>query len=284
MKAVAISDLHGLETRFALIGKLLDEGIDTLLIAGDIAASGNPDVQQADVRRNFGTLLKGRRGVRIFAIPGNDDWAIVETALREFAGITVPTDRAYPLAAGISIAGYPFVPITPFLMKDFEKWDRDGDPVLPSDPEEIEAALIANRLNIRGLKSRGREVFDYTFDPGDRRDNIGQDLEKFAHFSDPRETVYLFHCPPHGFMDGGISIGPPVHIGSKAIRAFIEKSQPRLTVHGHSHEAVEKAGGDFEFSLGISKGLAVGPGNDPDTLCYLLLDFENEIYARRQSR
>jgi Icc-related predicted phosphoesterase len=282
LKALAVSDLHGLETRFALIGRLLDGGIDSLLIAGDIAASGNPDVQQADVRRNFGTLLEGRRGVRIFAIPGNDDWAIVGTALREFPEITVPTDRAYPLAAGISIIGYPFVPITPFLMKDFEKWDKESEPVIPSNPAEIEAALVVHRLNIQGFRSRGADVYDYTFDPGDREDNIGRDLERIARFSDPRETLYLFHCPPHGILDGGISVGPSVHIGSKAVRAFIEERRPRLTVHGHSHEAVDLAGGAFEFSLGSSKGLAVGPGNDPEVLNYLLVDLENGIYARRR--
>ncbi len=284
LKAVAVSDLHGLAVRFALIGRLLDEGIDTLLIAGDIAASGNPDLQQADVRRNFGTLLKSRRRVRIFAIPGNDDWAIVETAIREFPEITVPTDRAYPLVPSISIVGYPFVPITPFLMKDYEKWDKEGEPVFPDDPGAIEAALVANRLNIRGLKSHGAELFDYTFDPGDRRDNIGKDLENIARLSDPRKTLYLFHCPPNGIFDGGISIGPPVHIGSKSIRAFTEKSQPRLTVHGHSHDAVDRAGGTFEFSLGSSKGLAVGPGNEPGVLNYLLLDLEGGVYARREIR
>jgi Icc-related predicted phosphoesterase len=282
LKAVAVSDLHGLETRFVLIGRLLDEGVDTLFIVGDIAASANPEIQQAGVRRSFSKLLKGRRGVRIFAIPGNDDWAIVETALREFSEVTVPTDHAYALAAGISIVGYPFVPITPFLMKDFEKWDKEDEPVLPDDPGAIEAALLANRLNVLGLRSSGADLLDYAFDPGDRRDNISRDLERISRFSDPRETVYLFHCPPHGFMDGGISIDSPIHIGSKAIRAFIEKSQPRVTVHGHSHDSVDQAGGTFQFSLGFSKGLAVGPGNDPNILNYLLLDLENEVYTRRQ--
>lgn len=284
MRAVAVSDLHGLETRFAHIGRLLDQGIDTVLVAGDIAASGNPEAQQAGVRRNFGSLLKGRQAVRVFAIPGNDDWAIVETALREFPEITVPTDRAYTLAAGLSIVGYPFVPITPFLMKDFEKWDTEDDPALPSDPEEIEAALVANRLNIRGSRSRGLDVYDYAFDTGDRGDNIARDLERIGRLSDPPETLYLIHCPPRGILDGGISIGPPVHIGSRAVRAFIEERQPRLTVHGHSHEAVDRAGGAFEFSLGSSRGLAVGPGNDPDVLIYLLLEFENGVHARRQIR
>jgi Icc-related predicted phosphoesterase len=282
LKTVAVSDLHGLAARFALIGRLLDEGIDTLLIAGDIAASGNPDLQQADVRRNFGTLLKSRRGVRIFAIPGNDDWAIVETALRELPEITVPMDRSYLLTAGVSIVGYPYVPIKPFLMKDFEKWDKEDDPNLPDDPGALEAALQANRLNIHGFRLHGVDVCDYSFDSGERGDNIVRDLGRIARFSDPRETLYLFHCPPQGFMDGGMSIGPPVHIGSKAIREFIMNHQPRLSIHGHSHEAVDRAGGDFEFSIGKSRGLSVGPGNEPCVLNHLLLDLEARAYERRQ--
>jgi Icc-related predicted phosphoesterase len=283
LKAAAVSDLHGLKTRFALIGRLLDGGIDTLLIAGDVAASGNPGAQQADVRKNFGSLLRGRRGVQVFAIPGNDDWAIVEETLREFPEVIVPTCRACPLSADISIVGYPFVPITPFLMKDFEKWDKESEPILPSEPEKIEAALIANGLNVRGFRSHGTDLIDYAFDPGDRRDNIGKDLEEIARFSDAHETLFLFHCPPYGFMDGGISFNPKVHIGSKAIRAFIEDRQPRLTIHGHSHEAVDIAKGDFQFSIGKSTGLSVGPGNDPGVLNYLLLDLEASSFERRQT-
>jgi len=62
MNIAAISDLHGLRPRFEKATQLLDKGIKNLLIAGDIAPLGYPEVQQANVRQNFEFLLQGRSG------------------------------------------------------------------------------------------------------------------------------------------------------------------------------------------------------------------------------
>ena len=51
---------------------VLDEGIRALLLGGDIAQNGPPNLQQANVRAIFDILLSGKKDVRIFAIPGND--------------------------------------------------------------------------------------------------------------------------------------------------------------------------------------------------------------------
>ena len=53
MNIAVISDLHGLRQRFEKAKKLLDKGIKKLLIAGDIAPHGYPEVQQANVKQNF---------------------------------------------------------------------------------------------------------------------------------------------------------------------------------------------------------------------------------------
>ena len=49
MNIAVVSDLHGLRPRFEKARKLLDEGIEILLIAGDIATLGYPEAQQANV-------------------------------------------------------------------------------------------------------------------------------------------------------------------------------------------------------------------------------------------
>jgi len=272
VRIAAVSDLHGLKPRFALLARLLEEGIDTLLVAGDVARGGYPEVQQADVRENFGLLLKGRRGVRIFAIPGNDDWTIVGGTLREFEEVSVPTDRAFPLDARLSVAGYPFVPVTPFMMKDYEKWDTPDEPVLPAGREDLERALVERGINISGLRSEGTALREFAFDLADRTENIAADMERLAALSDPRDTIYLIHCPPAGYRDGGLSPQGSKPIGSRAVLDFIRKHKPRLTVHGHSHEAVDRGGGEFWFPTGETAVLLVGPGNDPAVLNFLLLD------------
>jgi len=282
LRLAAVSDLHGLKPRFELLARLLDEGIDTLLVAGDVARGGYPEVQQADVRENFRQLLDGRRDVRVFAIPGNDDWAVVEKTLREFQEVSVPTDRALPLDARLSVAGYPFVPVTPFLMKDFEKWDTPDDPVLPAAAEDLKQALIERGINISGLRSEGMSLRDFEFDPEDRSDNIAADMDRLAAFSDPRETLYLIHCPPAGYRDAGLSPQGSKPIGSRAVLDFIRKHEPRMTIHGHSHEAVDRGGGEFRFQIGGSTVLLVGPGNDPAVLNFLLLDPETGFCERKR--
>jgi len=166
-----------------------------LLLAGDIAQNGSPEFQQANVRECFDILLSGKRDARIFAIPGNDDWKIVEETLREILEVVVPMKQAYPLNDSFSIVGYPYVPITPFLFKDYEKWDDDRYPDMSADPAELEGAMIAHRLNLEGYKTRGLERYEFLFDPGDREDNISADMEKLARLSDPQKNGLSFPLP-----------------------------------------------------------------------------------------
>jgi Icc-related predicted phosphoesterase len=280
MQVIALSDMHGIRSRFEKARRLLDQGIDMLLLGGDIAQNGSPEFQQANVRACFEILLSGKRDARIFAIPGNDDWKIVEEALRDIHEVVIPINQAYPLNDSFSIVGYPYVPITPFLFKDYEKWDDDRYPDLPTDPAELEGAMIAHLLNLEGHKTGGLERYEFLFDPGDREDNISADMEKLARLSDPQKTVYLFHCPPFGFFDFGIGIEGRVHIGSRAIAEFIRKNNPWLTIHGHCHEAVSVMEGEFTFSIGGSTGVAVGPGNDPAVLNGVLIDVASRSLRR----
>lgn len=280
MSIVVLSDLHGIRSRFDKARRLLDDGIEVLLLAGDIAQNGSPDFQQTNVRMGFKILLSGKRDVRIFAIPGNDDWEIVEETLRGIPEVIVPTDKAYPLDDAFSIIGYPYVPITPFLFKDYEKWDDDRYPEFPVDPAELETAMIAHRLNLEGYRSRGLERYESRFDPGNRIDDISADMKKLALLSDHQKTVYLFHCPPFGFFGFGIAIEGRVHIGSRSIAEFIRKNNPWLTLHGHSHEAVSVMKGKFAFSIGNSIGVAVGAGNDPAVLNGVLVDVVSRSLKR----
>ncbi len=284
MLIAAISDLHGIRSRFEKARRLADEGIKVLLLGGDIAPNGLPEFQQANVRACFDILLSGKKDIRIFAIPGNDDWRIVEETMREFPEVTIPTDRAYHLDETYSVVGYPYVPITPFMFKDFEKWDDDRFPEMPSDPHEMETVMIAHRLNLEGYRTRGLERYEFRFDPGDRKDNISADMKKLAGFSDPQKTVYLFHCPPFGFFDFGMGIGSGsegrIHIGSRSIAEFICTNGPWLTIHGHGHEAVSVMKGEFSFGIGGSRGVAVGAGNNPAVLNGLLIDVASRSLRR----
>lgn len=67
-----------------------------------------------------------------------------------------------------------------------------------------------------------------------------------------RNTIALLHAPPFGFFD---EVAPGVHVGSRAVRDFIESRQPLLSVHAHIHEL------EGEAQLGSTKMVKLGAGN-----------------------
>jgi len=82
-----------------------------------------------------------------------------------------------------------------------------------------------------------------------------------------RKVVCNFHCPPYGTkldlapkLDKNLkpvySLGNPIfaNVGSTAVRQFLEKYQPLLSLHGHIHE-----GAGIEH---IGKTTAFNPGSE----------------------
>jgi Icc-related predicted phosphoesterase len=114
-------------------------------------------------------------------------------------------------------------------------------------------------------------------------------LEREFSRVDAKEQKYLvcnFHAPPYDTrldlapkLDKKLNVvtrldGSPemVHVGSKSVKIFIEKHQPRLGLHGHIHEAaadqkigrtvVVNPGSDYQ--AGVLRGYVVDLGSDAD--------------------
>ena len=74
---------------------------------------------------------------------------------------------------------------------------------------------------------------------------IKEDLEALTGEADLARAVFLFHTPPHetkldrAALDGKMVDHVPLdlHVGSIAVRRFIEARHPLLTLHGHIHES-----------------------------------------------
>ena len=60
--------------------------------------------------------------------------------------------------------------------------------------------------------------------------------------ADWERAVVVCHAPPKGTGLGNIS--PETDVGSAAVRAWIERYQPLLTLHGHIHESCRITGID----------------------------------------
>ena len=106
-------------------------------------------------------------------------------------------------------------------MKDFDRYDR----------EPWEPAVVPRKC----FFSEASGVRATTLEEVRARGTIAADLEKLAALSDPAKTIYVVHSPPYGTALDRLMDGTPV--GSEAVRAFLEKRQPPISLHGHIHES-----------------------------------------------
>ena len=113
------------------------------------------------------------------------------------------------------------------------------------------------------------------------------DLERLASLSPPERTIYLFHTPPYrtkldrADLDGKSFDHAPldVHIGSIAVREFIEARRPLLTLHGHAHESARLTGSWRDL---VGKTPALSAAHDGPELALVRFDTDNIGRATRE--
>ena len=101
------------------------------------------------------------------------------------------------------------------------------------------------------------------------------------------DALFLFHAPPYdtnldrAALDGKMIDHVPldVHIGSIAVRRFIEKRQPLVTLHGHVHESARLTGSWREK---IGQTWCYSAAHDGPELALVTFDPEHPEKADRQ--
>jgi Icc-related predicted phosphoesterase len=97
---------------------------------------------------------------------------------------------------------------------------------------------------------------------------IERDLKYLERETDPRKSIWLFHDPP---FDTKLDVAfGGRHVGSKAVRKFIDKEQPLVTLHGHIHESPEITG---KFYQKLGRTVSINPGNRH----FVIFDLEKPI-------
>ena len=229
------SDLHGQGELYEQVVTLAaDRRPEAVVLGGDLAPHGT-GAAGLQHQRVFleGLLVEFARrlrdsvpGVELLLLMGNDDWAANHDVLERFDGTLWRVLHARAVQVhGVWVAGLSWVPITPFAIKDWERWE-DG-------AEEAPARL-------HGWLSGGEALREFRFDPERRTPTIAGGLAELAALSSPAETVYVLHSPPRDTVCDVISTRQ--HVGSRAIRVFIEAQQPRLVLSGHIHESPRISG------------------------------------------
>ncbi len=258
MKVLYTSDLHG-ETHLyhELLSLAISSSSEIVAIGGDLLPSFPPTKRYGDMVPNqkifidrflspfFKRMLETTSIQQIFLIPGNWDLGYPFLFRETTEKILDLNQKSYRLKNGYELIGYPFVPPTPFRPKDYEKMDDREAPWPPQkNPSYIRSSDQADRLI---------PIDPYLYLRG--RETIQEDLDRFPRPLHPKRTIYLMHSPPFGTRLDLIQGGKPV--GSRSIKAFIQKNQPLLTLHGHVHESPELSG---TYVDRIGETLSINPG------------------------
>jgi Icc-related predicted phosphoesterase len=244
------NDLHGqgafYEQLLAIVAARRPRAV---IIGGDLAphATGVEGVRR---QRLFleGLLVEFARRLRdasptseLLLMMGNDDWAANEDVLgRHDGGLWRSLHERVVEVDGVAVAGCSWVPITPFGIKDWERWE-DGDEESPP------------RLD--GWTSRGGHLAPMRFDPAHRAPSIAGSLRDLAARTAAGEAVWVSHGPPRDTRCDVLNGG--AHVGSRALRRFVEEHQPPLVLSGHIHESARVSG---SYHDRIGRTVVVNPG------------------------
>ena len=246
-RCLFVSDLHGRPDRYEKLFRAI-ERIEPagVFVGGDLlphaflhrpsGAAAPDDFIKGFVASRLRALKRklADRDPAFFVILGNDDPKVDEVSCEELTreGLWqyVHTRRVdfhpYP------VYGYAYVPPTPFSFKDWERYDVSRYvPPGCSSPEE-------------GWRTQEIEpnVVKYA--------TIKEDIDRLVGSDSLERAIFLFHTPPHETaldrvaLDEKMIDGVPldVHVGSIAVRRFVESRQPLLTLHGHVHESARLTG------------------------------------------
>jgi Icc-related predicted phosphoesterase len=298
MRLVYAADLHGdIDSYRSLLDLAATTGARAAIVGGDLLPHAITLRTALQVQRDFiaerlRPLLEWFRArhpeIDVYLLPGNDDWAgaIIELDGLEQAGLAFPLhERVYALATtdrrtpttmrdgsidslssvvhrpssvvgdDLFLAGYACVPLTPFSIKDYERRD-DG----PLPPFSFELAYTSADGEIQPTDAEALAA----------RPSIAEALAALAQRSDPQHTIFVCHTPPFNTPLDSMPRGR--HVGSKALRAFIEQHAPPLTLHGHIHESPTLSG---RYAAQLGPTWSINPGHDERRFQAVTLDTDD---------
>ncbi len=238
------TDLHGIKIHYQrLFDFVRSQKIECIVFGGDLCPAGfvyNDFGQIKQSQRDFlqdffldrlYSLRNDIPNLQCLAIMGNDDLRANFDLLieAERPGILNVIHQQIIRIGDLQFLGYGCVPPTPFLIKDWERYENSN--------RIIEPVAIAPENGYHSTKIR-------------EKNTIEMDLLLFQDQLQSKKTIFVSHCPPyktnldHSTKDRYYYEGLKLdkHLGSIAIRNFIESAQPLISLHGHIHESTAISG------------------------------------------
>lgn len=275
------TDLHGQVDRYdTLLASIVTDRPAAVFLGGDLlprSAFSAIHSEQADFLHDYVvpafTRARDSLGTDypdIFLILGNDDPRCEEDGFVAAGanGLWHYVHQQKFLFGAFPIYGLAYVPPTPFLLKDWERYDvsRYVPPGCVS-PEEGRRSVPTEESEIKWA-------------------TIKKDLASLVGGDPLDRAVFLFHTPPcdtpldRAALDGRTYEHVPldVHVGSIAVQRFIEERQPLLTLHGHVHEAARLTG---EWKIRIGRTVCINGAHDGPELALVRFDLHSPEAATR---
>lgn len=221
--------------------------VRAIVLGGDLAPHADPP-QQTKFYRSFllpllREYLAEPGSADIAYVLGNDDWRTSGEALAGAGLERLRHAHGQVLAFldGTHMAGLASVPITPFAMKDWDRWEGG----------------LSSQARMDGVRSAaGDRLEPFDFRGREESESLARELSAIeAAIPAGARLLCAFHGPPHGTALDQVAAG--VHVGSREVRAFLERVQPALSLHGHIHESPVVSG---RFADRVGRTICVNPG------------------------
>jgi Icc-related predicted phosphoesterase len=278
------SDLHGHAERYRKLWRAIEaDRPAAVFLGGDLLPHPMAGLSSLDpAHEDFvnGFLAEGFGRVRerlgkfypqVYLILGNDDGLFEEAAFLDVAASGLwryAHDRRFSLSA-YKVFGYAYVPPTPFMLKDWERYDVS---------RYVPPGCVSPERGLRSVERPANEV---------RYSTIQKDLDALAGEDSLEQAIFLFHGPPHETtLDRAANDGKSVdyvpldlNVGSIALRRFIEQRQPLATLHGHIHESVRLTG---SWRDRIGRTHLFGAAHDGEELALVRFELEDLVGATRE--
>ncbi len=277
MKIVFTADLHGqvslYEQMFALSKRY---NADVTIMGGDIlptdfgglfdlargvsAYEKSLSVQIEFIERYLIPAIKKFKKdnpvKEIFYIPGNHDWNMATLHLEKNLTEAVNLHGRIIKFSGYDFTGYGCVIDSHFWVKDMVRRDIPADSGFPG-----RFSCVSTPEGMKLYKDNS-----YI----DLNPSIEEELSAIK-IIDSSKTVSVFHSPPYATRIDTLHDGKP--IGSRAIRDYIDRYKPLISVHGHIHEAPYMTG---IYRTTIGKTVSINPGHYKDDLHAVTIDLSEK--------
>lgn len=279
-----VTDLHGHCDRYEkLIASIVGERPNAVFVGGDLLPRSMLSLAQANSDESdflneylLPAFAKIRKSLRseypaVFLILGNDDprWQEGSFQAASAQGLWQYVHGQKLTLKGFPVYGYACVPPTPFLLKDWECYDVS---------RYVPPASVSPEDGLRSVSADESRV---------KWGTIQQDLDSLVGEDCLDRAVFLFHTPPYDTpLDRAAldektheHVSLDVHVGSIAVRRFIEKRQPHLTLHGHIHESTRLTG---EWKIRLGRTVCINGAHDGPELALVRFDLDSPWKATRE--